>query len=100
MDMQPLYTRTDRTLVYSFGPWRSLTHVLAMRESAEAREAFRKLHESCLEMTPPRLPGHLTRGCSSEGPRLTCSRWDKFAFCDFGYHPLGVFRQQIALLDE
>ena len=44
--------RTDRTLFYSFGPWRSAEHVTAMRESPEAGEAFRRLHELCVELTP------------------------------------------------
>ncbi len=44
--------RTDRTLFYSFGPWRSAEHVRAMRESREAGEAFGRLHELCVELTP------------------------------------------------
>lgn len=44
--------RTERTLFYSFGPWRSAEHVRAMRENAEAGEAFRRLHELCNELTP------------------------------------------------
>jgi heme-degrading monooxygenase HmoA len=44
--------RTDRTLFYSFGPWRSAEHVATMRESREAGEAFRRLHELCVELTP------------------------------------------------
>jgi len=44
--------RTDRTLFYSFGPWRRAEHVTAMRENPEAGEAFRRLHELCVELTP------------------------------------------------
>jgi hypothetical protein len=44
--------RTDRTLFYSFGPWRSPEHVAAMRGSPEAGEAFRRLRELCDELTP------------------------------------------------
>jgi heme-degrading monooxygenase HmoA len=42
----------DRTLFYSFGPWRSAEHVAAMRENAAAREAFRRLQELCVELKP------------------------------------------------
>jgi heme-degrading monooxygenase HmoA len=44
--------RTDRTLFYSFGPWRSAEHVRAMRETPSACAAFEKLHGHCIEMTP------------------------------------------------
>ncbi len=44
--------QTERTLFYSFGPWRSAEHVKAMRENSEAQEAFRKLHDLCVELTP------------------------------------------------
>jgi heme-degrading monooxygenase HmoA len=44
--------RADRTLFYSFGPWRSPEHVRAMRESAEAGAAFARLRELCEELTP------------------------------------------------
>lgn len=44
--------RADRTLFYSFGPWRSAEHVAAMRESAGASEAFGRLRELCDELTP------------------------------------------------
>lgn len=44
--------RTDRTLFYSFGPWRSAEHVAAMRQNPEAGRAFRKLHELCVELMP------------------------------------------------
>lgn len=44
--------RSDRTLFYSFGPWRSPEHVRAMRESPAARAAFAGLQELCVEMSP------------------------------------------------
>lgn len=44
--------RSDRTLFYSFGPWRSAAHVQAMRENAEAGEAFARLRPLCEELTP------------------------------------------------
>jgi heme-degrading monooxygenase HmoA len=44
--------QTDRTLFYSFGPWRSAEHVRAMRGDPKAGEAFGKLRELCAEITP------------------------------------------------
>lgn len=44
--------RTDRTLFYSFGPWRSEEHVTAMRQNPQAGEAFRRLQGLCVELTP------------------------------------------------
>jgi quinol monooxygenase YgiN len=44
--------QTDRTLFYSFGPWRSAEHVAAMRQNPKAGEAFRRLHELCVELRP------------------------------------------------
>jgi len=44
--------RTDRTLFYSFGPWRSAEDVAAMRGSAGAGAAFGRLREMCEELTP------------------------------------------------
>jgi hypothetical protein len=44
--------REDRTLFYSFGPWRSPEHVRAMRGSAAAGAAFGRLRELCVELTP------------------------------------------------
>lgn len=43
---------TERTLFYSFGPWRGREDVRAMRESPAAAAAFRRLHELCDELTP------------------------------------------------
>ena len=44
--------RSDRTLFYSFGPWRGAEHVAAMRKNPEAGEAFRKISELCEELVP------------------------------------------------
>jgi len=44
--------RSDRTLFYSFGPWRSAEHVAAMRGNPQAGEAFRKISELCEELVP------------------------------------------------
>lgn len=44
--------RSERTLFYSFGPWRSAEHVGAMRASREAGEAFARLRGLCEELTP------------------------------------------------
>lgn len=44
--------RADRTLFYSFGPWRSPEHVRAMRESPAAGAAFARLRGLCEELTP------------------------------------------------
>jgi len=44
--------RTDPTLFYSFGPWRSAEHVRAMRENPAAAKAFGRLREFCDELTP------------------------------------------------
>lgn len=43
---------TDRTLFFSFGPWQSPEHVRAMRDSPVAMEAFRRLGEFCVEISP------------------------------------------------
>ena len=44
--------KSDRTLFYSFGPWRRVDDVAAMRGNAEAGEAFRKISELCEELLP------------------------------------------------
>lgn len=44
--------RDDRTLFYSFGPWRSHEHVGAMRESPAAGAAFGRLRELCEDLRP------------------------------------------------
>jgi heme-degrading monooxygenase HmoA len=43
---------TDRTLYYSFGPWRSPQHVAAMRANPAAVEGFAKLRTHCEEIIP------------------------------------------------
>jgi heme-degrading monooxygenase HmoA len=43
---------SDRTLYYSFGPWRSGADVRAMRDSPAAAGAFRGLAAVCEEITP------------------------------------------------
>lgn len=42
----------DPTLLYSFGPWRSLDHVSAMRDDPRARTGIQRLRELCTEATP------------------------------------------------
>jgi hypothetical protein len=43
---------TDPALFYSFGPWRRLEDVEAMRENVKAMEAVRELGTFCTESTP------------------------------------------------
>ena len=43
---------SDRTLFYSFGPWRSLEHIKAMRESSVAGAALAKVRGCCEDMVP------------------------------------------------
>jgi heme-degrading monooxygenase HmoA len=42
----------DPLLYYSFGPWRSLDDICAMRADARAQEAFGRLRDLCDEMRP------------------------------------------------
>ena len=42
----------DSGLYYSFGPWRSLQDVQAMRNDQSAQEGIRKLLQQCIEGTP------------------------------------------------
>ena len=42
----------DATLFYSWGAWRSLEDIAAMRANVHAQEAIRKLRELCTESTP------------------------------------------------
>lgn len=42
----------DRSLFYSFGPWRSEEHVHAMRDSPVAAAEFAKLQAYCVAITP------------------------------------------------
>jgi heme-degrading monooxygenase HmoA len=52
-DRGTLVRSTDEPeLFYSFGPWRTLDDVRAMRESASAREGFERLRDLCTEATP------------------------------------------------
>lgn len=43
---------TEPTLFYSFGPWRSLDHVAAMRGDPRAQAAIQRLRELCTQATP------------------------------------------------
>jgi heme-degrading monooxygenase HmoA len=45
-------SRDDRSLFYSFGPWRSADDVAAMRASEPAQRALRELRELCDAATP------------------------------------------------
>ena len=47
-----LQNLTDPTLFYSFGPWRSLADIEAMRSDPQSQEAFRKIMELCVEANP------------------------------------------------
>jgi heme-degrading monooxygenase HmoA len=42
----------DESLFYSFGQWKSLSDIVAMRHTPRAREAFQKAMELCIEVTP------------------------------------------------
>lgn len=42
----------DVSLFYSFGPWKSLSDIVAMRHDPRAQEAFQKIMELCVEATP------------------------------------------------
>jgi Antibiotic biosynthesis monooxygenase len=43
---------SDPQLFYSFGPWKNLADVEAMRSDPECKEAFRKIIELCDEAEP------------------------------------------------
>ena len=43
---------TDSTLFYSWGAWRSVDDIAAMRANVHAQEGIRKLRELCTEATP------------------------------------------------
>ncbi len=45
-------SRADRSLFYSFGPWRSHDDIAAMRANPAAGAMFGKLRELCDELTP------------------------------------------------
>lgn len=40
---------TDPTLFYSFGPWRNLQDIQAMRSNQQAQEGIARLRELCTE---------------------------------------------------
>jgi quinol monooxygenase YgiN len=43
---------SERSLFYSFGPWRSASHVQKMRDHPDAAAAFARIAATCVEMTP------------------------------------------------
>jgi hypothetical protein len=47
-----IQSTAEPTLFYSFGPWRSLDDVYAMREVPAAQTAIQRLRELCTEATP------------------------------------------------
>ncbi len=47
-----LQSLSDPTLFYSFGPWRSLDDIQAMRDNPQAQEGIALLRELCTEATP------------------------------------------------
>lgn len=47
-----LQSLTDPSLYYSFGPWRSLEDIQAMRADPRAQEGIRKIGGLCTEATP------------------------------------------------
>jgi hypothetical protein len=47
-----LQSLSDPTLFYSFGPWRSLDDIQAMRGNPQAQAGIAMLRELCTEATP------------------------------------------------
>lgn len=47
-----LQSLADPSLFFSFGPWRSLSDVEAMRADPEAQAALARVKELCVEATP------------------------------------------------
>ena len=47
-----IQSTTDPVLFYSFGPWRSLQEVAAMRGDPRAQSGIARLRELCTEATP------------------------------------------------
>ena len=47
-----LQSVSDPTLFYSFGPWRSLSAIQAMREDPQAQDGVARLRALCTEATP------------------------------------------------
>jgi len=56
----------DSTLFYSFGPWRSLDDVQAMRSNPKAQEGIKRIAALCAEATP----GAFRVVAESAAPRL------------------------------
>ena len=47
-----LQSLVDESLFYSFGQWKSLSDIVAMRHDSRARDAFHKVMELCVEASP------------------------------------------------
>ena len=47
-----IQSTTDSTLFYSFGPWRSLEDITAMRNDQPSQEGIKKIMSLCTEATP------------------------------------------------
>lgn len=47
-----LRNTADRSVFYSFGPWRNLQDAQAMRADPEAQRAIAAVRQCCLEATP------------------------------------------------
>jgi hypothetical protein len=47
-----LQSTSDPALFYSFGPWRNLDDVAAMRGNARAQAGIQKLRALCVDATP------------------------------------------------
>jgi len=47
-----IQSTSDPALFYSFGPWRSLDDVAAMRTNPRAQAGIQKLRELCVEASP------------------------------------------------
>lgn len=47
-----LQSLSDPTLFYSFGPWRSLADIQAMRDDPRAQNGIARLRALCTEATP------------------------------------------------
>lgn len=43
---------TDSTIFYSFGPWKSLNDISAMRDDPTSQSAIKKIMSLCTEATP------------------------------------------------
>ena len=47
-----LQSTADPTLFYSFGPWKNLADIEAMRKDPESRDGLQQLMSLCSEATP------------------------------------------------